>query len=114
MERALRKADGPAIQLAAQKQPVKPLQDLSYVDIYYIGAIGFYQNIVQPRTTVFTTSLYEIDKLLKEQMDTTSYLSNRENKELTDKQLVDLKLPPQYREFKDVFSKAASDVLLLY
>jgi hypothetical protein len=31
--------------------------------------------------------------------------------ELTNKELVNQKLPCQYQEFKDVFSKAASDVL---
>ena len=32
-------------------------------------------------------------------------------KELENQRLVDLKLPPQYYDFKDVFSKAASDKL---
>jgi len=31
-----------------------------------------------------------------------------------DKELVEQKLPYQYREFKDVFSKAASNMLLPY
>ena len=40
---------------------VKKLTDLPLVDICYIGAVGFYQNLVQPDTIAFTTSLYKID-----------------------------------------------------
>jgi len=40
--------------------------DLPPVDICCIGAAGFYQNLVQPNTVAFTTSLYKIDRMLKE------------------------------------------------
>jgi len=40
---------------------VKKLMDLLLVDICYIGAVGFYWNLVQPDIITFTTSLYEID-----------------------------------------------------
>ena len=43
----------------------KPI-DLLLVDICCISAIGFYCNLVQPNTIAFTTSLYEIDQIIKE------------------------------------------------
>ena len=45
---------------------VKKPTDLPPIDISCIGAIGFYWNLVQPNTIAFTTSLYEIDKLIEE------------------------------------------------
>ena len=48
-------------QNTAQKTAVKKLTDLPPVNICYIGAVGFYWNLVQPDTIAFTTSLYEID-----------------------------------------------------
>jgi hypothetical protein len=35
--------------------------NLPRVDIYAIGAIGFYRNVTKLGATVFVTSLYEID-----------------------------------------------------
>ena len=40
--------------------------DLLFINICYIGAIGFYWNLVQPNTIAFITSLYKINKLIKE------------------------------------------------
>jgi len=40
---------------------VKKLMNLPSVNICYIGAVGFYWNLVQPDIIAFTTSLYEID-----------------------------------------------------
>ena len=40
--------------------------DLLLVNIYYIRAIGFYRNLVQPNTIAFTTSLYKINWIIKE------------------------------------------------
>jgi hypothetical protein len=56
--------------------------DLPPVDICYIGAVGFYRNLVQPNTIAFITSLYKINRILKE----------KESK-LIDKELVEQKLP---------------------
>ena len=44
---------------------VKKLIDLPPIDIYYISAVGFYRNLVQPNTIAFITSLYKIDKLIR-------------------------------------------------
>ena len=40
--------------------------DLLPVDIYCIGAVGFYWNLVQLDTIAFITSLYEIDWIIEE------------------------------------------------
>jgi putative effector of murein hydrolase len=40
--------------------------DLPLVNIYYISAVGFYQNLVQPNTVTFITSLYKINQIIKE------------------------------------------------
>ena len=55
---------------------------------------------------VFTTSLYEIDRIINE----------REEKlaEETDEELVERLLPTIYLKYKDAFSKVASDKLPLY
>ena len=57
--------------------------DLPLVDICYIGAIGFYWNLVQPDTIAFTTSLYEIDWMIEEK----ETLAQEEDK-LTNEELV--------------------------
>jgi len=63
--------------------------DLPPVNICCISAVGFYQNLVQPNTVAFTTSLYKIDQIIKEKK---SELSGQESK-LIDKELVEQKLP---------------------
>ncbi len=45
---------------------VKKPTNLPLVNIYFIGAVGFYRNLVQPNAITFMTSLYEIDQLIKE------------------------------------------------
>ena len=56
----------PRPQNIARRLAVKKLINLPPVNIYYIGAIGFYWNLVQPDTVAFITSLYKIDRLIKE------------------------------------------------
>ena len=79
--------------------------DLPDVDICLLGPVGFYRNMIQPETEVFTSSLYEIDQMLdcKQSLESPS--------ELTDEELVERNLPATYQDFADVFSKTASDVL---
>ena len=43
----------------------KPI-NLPPVNIYYISTIGFYQNLKQPNTITFTTSLYKINRIIKD------------------------------------------------
>src|SRR6266700_7924028 len=91
---------------------VKKLIDLPPIDIYYISAVGFYRNLVQPNTIAFITSLYEIDKLIEEK-EALAYDQFKEVK-FTNEELVNQKLPEWYWEFKDIFSKTASDTFPLY
>ena len=68
---------------------VKKLTDLPPIDIYYINAIGFYWNLVQPNTIAFITSLHKINKLIKEKEALAYNQLNRKETKLTDKELVD-------------------------
>ena len=70
-----------------------------------IGAAEFTQLSKHKGNTVFTTSLYKIDRLIEEK---TSLL------EETLEQLVERRLPVCYTDYKDVFSKAVSDQLVPY
>jgi hypothetical protein len=75
------------------------------IDIAIIGAAGFTRLSKHKGNTVFTTSLYKIDRLIEEK---TSLL------EETPEQLVEYRLPVCYTDYKDVFSKAVSDQLVPY
>ena len=44
---------------------VKKPADLPLVNIYCISAVGFYRNLVRLNTVAFTTSLYEINQIIK-------------------------------------------------
>src|SRR5208282_1073098 len=51
------------------RPPVKRVKwptNLPPVDIYCIGAIGFYRTLTKPDVTPFVTSLYEIDRIIEE------------------------------------------------
>ena len=111
MECKLKRIVNPRPLNTAQKPAVKKLTDLPPIDICYIGTIGFYQNLVQPNTIAFITSLYKIDRLIKEKEVLVYDQLNRKETEFMDKELVDQKLLDWYKEFKDVFSKVASDIL---
>ena len=104
----------PRPQNMAQKTAIKKLTDLPPINICYIAAVKFYQNLVQPDTIAFITSLYKINKLIKEKEILAHDQLNKKENKLINEELVDQKLPYWYWEFKDIFSKAASDTLLPY
>ena len=106
MECELKRIVNPRPQNIVQKPAVKKLTDLPPIDIYYIGAVGFYQNLVQLNTVAFITSLYKIDKLIEEKETLVYNQPNGKDIEFINKELVDQKLPYWYKEFKDIFSKA--------
>jgi hypothetical protein len=94
------------------RKPWRPSErypaNLPKVDICVIGTVGFQRNLTRPGATAFVTSLYEIDQILEER-------TVQEIQEDQDYQAqVDSKLPSQYREFADVFSKEAADKLPPY
>jgi hypothetical protein len=70
------------------------------LDIAIINAEGFYFNFYKNNNEFFGTSLYEIDRLIDE----------RQNPLIaTEEKLAHV--PEAYRDFIDIFSKAASDQL---
>ena len=88
------------------KQPII----LSPMDIYCISAVGFHRTLKQLDTSAFITSLYKIDWIIEEK-EIESIRNDAVQDEITNEELISQRLPHQYREFADVFSKAASDVL---
>jgi hypothetical protein len=84
--------------------------NLPPVDIYCIGAVGFYRTLIKPNVTPFVTSLYEIDRII-EQKEIEAIKEDSAQQELSNEELIEQKLPRQHYDSKDVFSKAASDLL---
>jgi hypothetical protein len=70
------------------------------LDITIINAEGFYFNFYKNNNELFGTSLYEIDRLIDERQNPLI---------ITEKELAHV--PETYRDFIDIFSKAASDQL---
>lgn len=73
------------------------------VDIAAISAVAFHFNMYRKDNEVFTTSLYEIDRIINDREERPA--------EETDEELVERLLPTIYTDYKDAFSKAASDKL---
>ena len=70
------------------------------MNIATIGATGFRRNLQDVQSTVFSTSLYEIN-----------YLIEKERTDEADDLRVQETLPEAYRDLADVFSKAVLDAL---
>ena len=78
----------------------------SPVDITVIGLAPFEQHMKHKNTEVFITSLYKIDWIIKDKQ-----LEEQQAEEMVEQGLIQQWLPQQYKEYSDVFSKAASDKL---
>jgi Reverse transcriptase (RNA-dependent DNA polymerase)/RNase H-like domain found in reverse transcriptase/Integrase zinc binding domain/Integrase core domain/Chromo (CHRromatin Organisation MOdifier) domain/Retroviral aspartyl protease len=72
------------------------------IDIAIIGAAGFHRNLKDKSNTLFTATIYEIDRIIDEKLQA-------EYNESDDR--VERELPAAYNGFADVFSKKASDQL---
>jgi hypothetical protein len=70
------------------------------LDIAAIGAVGFYFNLRKKTNELFSTSLYEVDRLIEDR---------RNFSPPTEEELA--QVPEAYHDFIDIFSKAASDLL---
>ena len=66
------------------------------MDINLISAATFHFNLRRPQNKLFSTSLYKINHLIKD-------------KETAEE--IEQKLPKAYKDYTNVFSKAASNVL---
>ena len=78
----------------------------SPIDIAIIGSAPFEQHMKNKNTEVFVTSLYEIDRTIEDKR-----FEERQAEEMAEQELIRQRLPQQYKEYSDVFSKAASDEL---
>ena len=105
MERELQLLESPVKLPRIRKSPVTVRKSLPRVDICGIGAAGFRRNLERPGAVVFVTSLCEIDRLIEEKQRPPS------DEDLTDEQLLELKLLAPYHDLQDVFSQAASNTL---
>jgi len=84
------------------------------IDICGISAAAFHVNLKRDQNTFFTTSLYEIDRILEErkaQDDNPTVAPGAQQPEETELQWLQRVLLKQYRDFADVFSKEASNKL---
>ena len=81
------------------------------MDICYIGAAGFHRNLTQHGAIPFVTSLYEIDQVISDR-EIEEIQADATREEQTNRDLIEQKLPQQYGDFKDVFSKEDSDILV--
>ena len=90
-------------------------QDIAWkptIDICGISAEAFYLNMKRSNNVVFTTSLYEIDRILEERQSQEADLAEGDQQpDETELQWLQRVLPNDYKDFADVFSKEASNVL---
>jgi hypothetical protein len=87
-------------------KPVDPpelVRIAAYPRIALISANGLHFNMKRKENEFFTTTLYEIDRVLE---DKRLFGDDPDNVEL-----LRARLPPVYQEYRDVFSKAAADQL---
>ncbi|EUC39442.1 hypothetical protein COCMIDRAFT_61362, partial [Bipolaris oryzae ATCC 44560] len=70
--------------------------------IAVISANAFHYTMKRKENTFFTTSIYEIERILQER---------EEEDDPENAKLVQDRLPPEYRSYRDVFSKSAADRL---
>jgi Reverse transcriptase (RNA-dependent DNA polymerase) len=79
--------------------------NLPSIDITVINATGFHRNLRKKGTVAFSTSLYEIDRLIEEKQPSTIV------DEETDEQMIERLLPKEYQDLRKAFSKIESDTL---
>ena len=103
MGRELQQLEDPQQQEKKKHDPQAPKKDLLQIDIALIGAAAFHRHTQKRDTEVFITSLHEIDRMIEEKQGGISKDPEEE--------LIAQTLPACYSEYKDVFSKVASDML---
>ena len=81
-------------------------RNIRFADIALLEAGNFLRNAKRKDVVIGATSIHEIESLIEDRRD--PILPNDEE---ALRQLVEEKLPATYKEFADVFSKAASDEL---
>jgi hypothetical protein len=108
MENELKGTTRPLPEPAVRKEQALralPVQKgLMEIDVALISPAGFHHNLYKADNELFTTSLYEIDRLLEDKR-----AEERDTEERDNEELVDALLPSQHHPFRDVFSKQAAD-----
>jgi transposase InsO family protein len=77
------------------------------IDIAAVSAIGFHYNLRVPENEAFTTSIYEIDRVLQDRQETIDAQEQEEDY----LEAIRKVLPPEYWKYQDVYSKSESDKL---
>ena len=72
--------------------------------IHEISANSFHHEMLRPDTEFFITSIYELDRIYEEKLEIPL-------DDLETQTLILSRLPKRYSQFRDVFSKVASDTL---
>ena len=97
-----------------RRSKLEPQLELKYsIDICGISAIAFRSNLQRKENTFFTTSLYEINCILKERQAEEASERSEQDRQPEESELQWLRrlLPREYRDYVDVSSKEASDQL---
>jgi Reverse transcriptase (RNA-dependent DNA polymerase)/RNase H-like domain found in reverse transcriptase/Retroviral aspartyl protease len=105
--------------LPYRKKPYQPTKARRpyQIDINAISANGFRLHLRQEDSELFSTSLYEIDRLIQDRKDQSLRDSGGQTTDLCQISqsesaiLQEPQFPAAYRGFQDVFSKEASDTL---
>jgi transposase InsO family protein len=102
MDRALNQTEEsiPPKQVKRRNQDINDKSSIR-IDIALIGAAAFHLQATKKGSEAFVTSLYEIEKLIDDRKGEIDFQEEKEN--------ILSKLPSQYHQYADVFSKIASD-----
>lgn len=103
---SLRLEEDLAVQQEEKEQVWKEHQGrketVAKIDIAMIGGVGFERHLRKDNSEIFMTTLAEINKIVDDK---------RQREQDEELETIQQKLPGQYEEFADVFSKIASDTL---
>lgn len=107
MKRALA-GEPPARPLSPPRKKVRfDPKILTTIDVAFIGAEAYKRHIRSPKSECFVITLNELDQAIKDKAQMRVAGADLED----EGQLIEEKLPECYKEYRDVFSKEASDQL---
>jgi hypothetical protein len=108
-----RPASEPEPRVKCLREPGSRRDPKSTIDLYGISAAAFRLNTNRPENTLFATSFYEIDKELESRKleQVTKPAPGDQQPHEAELQWLQRILPKEYRDFADVFSKEASNIL---